>query len=478
MGGVAGHAGLFTTAHDLAIYCRMLLRGGAPVFKAETVAKMTSVETPANVAVRRAGGFDLDSSFSRPRGEIFPLGSFGHTGFTGGMMWIDPFSKTFFVFLSNRVHPNGTGDVLRLQVALGTLAAEAARVPRETPAEALPVRPGGQVRFTYGGADTNNGIDHLETERYAPLRGMRIGLITNHTGIDRAWNPTIDSLRSAPGVTLVALFSPEHGIRGTVDAKVGDSIDPVSGLPVHSLYADTRKPKPEQLAGLDALVFDIQDVGARFYTYIATMGLAMEAAAAAHVKFIVLDRINPIGGVRIEGPLLHGEDSFIAWPSLPVRHGMTVGELARMFNDERHIGADLTVIPLQRWRRELWMDEAGLPWINTSPNMRSLSEATLYPGIGIIESAVSVGRGTDTPFEVVGEPYADGATLARELMAMSLPGIRFEAIEFTPTSSIFAKQRCDGVRLFITDPNRLKAVTVGVAIAPVLHRVYPAEFAL
>ncbi len=478
MGGVAGHAGLFTTVHDLTLYARMLLRGGVPILKPETVRMMTTIESPANVAVRRAGGFDLDSSFSRPRGEIFPLGSFGHTGFTGGMLWIDPFSKTFYVFLSNRVHPNGTGDVLRLQLALGTLSAEAARVAHEKPAGALPVRTGGQVRFTAGGADTNNGVDHLEAERYAPLQGMRVGLITNHTGIDRAWNPTIDAMRSAPGVTLVALFSPEHGIRGTVDANVADSADTVSGLPVYSLYGETRKPKAAQLAGLDALVFDIQDVGARFYTYIATMGLAMEAAAEAHVKFIVLDRVNPIGGVRVEGPLLHDDESFIAWHSLPVRHGMTVGELARMFNDERHIGADLTVIPLQRWRRELWMDEAGLPWINTSPNMRSLTEATLYPGIGIIEAAVSVGRGTGTPFEIVGAPYVNGAALARELTAMSLPGIRFEPAELTPSSSIFANQRCGGVRLFITDRNALRPVTTGVAIALVLHRLYPSQFAL
>jgi uncharacterized protein YbbC (DUF1343 family)/CubicO group peptidase (beta-lactamase class C family) len=478
MGGVAGHAGLFITVHDLAIYCRFLLRGGAPIFKAETVAKMTGVESPANVAVRRAGGLDLDSSFSRPRGEIFPLGSFGHTGFTGGLFWIDPFSKTFYIFFSNRVHPNGTGDVVRLHLALGTLAAAAAHVPRTTPAGALPVRAGGQVGFVFGGPDTNNGIDRLEAERYASLRGMRVGLITNHTGIDRAWNPTIDLLRSAPGVTLVALFSPEHGIRGTVDAKIGDERDPISGLPVYSLYGETRKPKPEQLAGLDALVFDIQDVGARYYTYISTMGLAMEAAAAAHIKFIVLDRVNPIGGVAFEGPLLHGDESFVAWHSLPIRHGMTVGELARMFNDERHIGADLTVIPLQRWRRELWMDDAGLPWINTSPNMRSLTEATLYPGIGILEQAVSVGRGTDTPFEILGAPYIDGATLARELTSMSLPRIRFEAAEFTPSSSNFAKQRCGGVRMTITDRNAWRPVATGVAIALVLHRLYPNDFAL
>jgi uncharacterized protein YbbC (DUF1343 family) len=453
------------------------LRGGDPIFKPETVNMLTSVATPANVAVRRAGGFDIDSSFSRPRGDIFPLGSYGHTGFTGGIMWIDPFSKTFYVFLSNRVHPNGTGDVLRLQVALGTLSAQAAGAMRDVPG-ALPARPGGQVRFTFGGPDTNDGIDHLEAERYAPLRGMRVGLITNHTGIDRAWNPTIDLLRSAPDVMLVALFSPEHGIRGTVDDNVANAVDAISGLPVYSLYGETRKPKAEQLAGLDALVFDIQDVGTRFYTYIATMGLAMEAAAAAHVKFVVLDRVNAIGGADFEGPLRKGDENFIGWHSLPIRHGMTVGELARMFNDERHIGADLTVIPLTRWRRELWIDEAGLPWINTSPNMRSVNEAGLYPGVGILEFAVSVGRGTETPFEVVGAPYVDGTTLARELTAMSLPGIRFEATSFTPSSSNFAKQNCGGVRMTITDRRTLRPVATGVAIALVLHRLYPNDFAL
>ncbi len=478
MGGVAGHAGLFTTIHDLTLYCRMLLGGGASVLRPDTVTRMTGVVSPPQVAVRRAGGFDLDSPFSRPRGERFPLGSYGHTGFTGGFLWIDPFSRTFYIFLSNRLHPNGTGDVLRLQSALGTLAAEAARVPIEAPQGSLPVRGGGRVRLTFGGADTNNGIDHLEALQYAPLRGMRVGLITNHTGIDRAWNPTIDLLRSAPGVTLVALFSPEHGIRGTIDANVADSTDPVSGLPVYSLYAEARKPKAEQLAGLDALVFDIQDVGTRFYTYIATMGLAMEAASTAHIKFIVLDRVNPIGGAEVEGPLLHADEAFIAWHRLPIRHGMTVGELAKMFNDERRIGVDLTVIPLQRWRRELWMDEAGLPWINTSPNMRSATEAALYPGIGILETAVSVGRGTDSPFELVGAPYVDGNALARALIAMSLPGIRFEPAEFTPAASVFAKQRCGGVRIAITDRRALRPVAAGIAVALVLHRLYPNDFAL
>ena len=469
MGGVAGHAGLFTTAHDLARYARMLLSGGKPIFKPATVKMLTSDQSPPNVAVKRTGGFDLDSGYSRPRGELYPIGSFGHTGFTGTILWIDPASKSFYVFLSNRVHPNGKGVVSGLQVALGTLSARAAGYDK-------PVIP--RVRFIVGGADTNNGIDSLVAKRYAPLRGLRIGLITNQTGIDRSGNPTIDLLRSAPGVTVVALFSPEHGIRGTADEKVGDARDSVSGLPVYSLYGETRKPKPEQLAGLDALVFDIQDIGTRFYTYISTMGLAMEAAAEAKIRFIVLDRVNPIGGAAFEGPLLKGERDFTAWHELVIRHGMTAGELAQMFKAERHIDADLTVIPLERWRREWFQDEAGLPWTNTSPNMRSLTEATLYPGIGILEHAMSVGRGTATPFELIGAPYIDASTLARELTALALPGIRFDPVHFTPTASVFEGQACHGVRFTLTDRKAFQPVHTGVAIATVLARLYTKDFAV
>jgi SSS family transporter len=467
MGGLAGHAGLFTTAHDLARYARMLVGGGAPIFKPDTVKMLTSSQSPLNVAVKRTGGFDLDSGFSRPRGTLFPIGSYGHTGFTGTMMWIDPASKSFYVFLSNRVHPNGKGSVTALQVALGTLSARAAGYTEPAP------KP--RVNFITDGADTANGIDNLIAKRYAPLRGMKIGLITNHTGIDRSGNPTIDLLRSAPGVTLVALFSPEHGIRGTADAKIGDATDPASGLPIYSLYGETRKPKPEQLAGLDALVFDIQDIGARFYTYISTMGLAMEAAAEAKVRFIVLDRVNPIGGAAFEGPLLQGDTDFVGWHPIVIRHGMTVGELAQMFKAERRIDVDLTVIPLLRWKRDYFQDDAGLPWINTSPNMRSLTAATLYPGIGILERAVSVGRGTATPFELIGAPYIDADALARALPA--LPGIQFQAVHFTPTASVFEGKACHGVRFTLTDRKAFKPVATGIAIARVLQRLYPNDFA-
>lgn len=467
MGGVAGHAGLFITVHDMAKYCRMLLRGGSPIFKPEILKAMTSVESPPNVAVKRAGGFDIDSSYAKPRGDLFPIGSYGHTGWTGGFFWIDPQSNTFFIFFCNRVHPNGTGNVVALQHDLGALSARAVGYTK-------PVL--SRVRWPLHGADGMNGIDVLVAEDYAPLRGMRIGLITNQSGIDRAGNPTIDLLRSAPGVTLVSLFSPEHGIRGTIDANVPDSTDPVSGLPIYSLYGQSRQPAPEQLANIDALVFDVQDIGTRFYTYISTMGLAMEAAAKAHKKFIVLDRVDPIGGELFEGPLLKGETDFVAWHPIVVRHGMTVGELAKMFQAEKPIDVDLTVIPIRGWKRSMWQDEAGLPWTNTSPAMRNLNEAGLYPGIGLLESAISVGRGTPTPFEVFGAPYIDSAALLRALPP--LPGIAFAPAHFVPDSSIFAGKECDGLRMTITDRRAFRPVATGVAIAAALERLYPNEFAV
>jgi uncharacterized protein YbbC (DUF1343 family) len=476
MGGVAGHAGMFTTAADMAKFARALLSGGGGVWTPEIVKEMTSVQSPTGVAVRRAGGFDIDSGYSRPRGSLFPIGSFGHTGWTGGVMWIDPFSRTFYVFLSNRVHPDGKGNVLPLQRDLGTLVAQAVRgfdftnVPG-----ALPKRAGGGVRVITGGADVQNGIDVLAVNKFEALRGMRLGLITNHTGIDRAGNPTIDLLRSASGVNLVALFSPEHGIRGVADEKVSDTVDEVTGLPIYSLYGERRKPSAEQLANLDALVYDIQDIGTRFYTYESTLGLAMEAVSGTKVKFFVLDRIDPIGGSIIEGPVLEGETDFVGYHTVPIRHGMTVGELARMYRDEKHLDVDLTVIPVRGWKRDMWQDEAGLPWINTSPNMRSLTEAALYPGIGLLESAVSVGRGTPTPFEVVGAPYIDGDRLAREL---NLPGVAFAPVRFTPDASIHKGEPCGGIRLSITDRKALRAVDVGIAIATILQRDYPQHFPL
>lgn len=467
MGGVAGHAGLFTTTGDLAKYCRMLLRGGSPIFRPDIVKMMTTDQSPANVAVKRTGGFDLDSSFSTPRGDLFPIGSYGHTGWTGGAYWIDPASNTFYILMTSRVHPNGKGNVVPLRHEVATLAAEAVGYTQ-------PVHP--RVTYRTHGGDVANGIDVVVSKHFEPLQGMRLGLITNHTGIDKSGNPTIDLLRSAPGVNLVALFSPEHGIRGVADENVADTTDSATGLPIYSLYGATRKPKAEQLANVDALVFDIQDVGARFYTYISTLGLAMEAAAESGKKFIVLDRVNPIGGAAFEGPLRKGEGDFVAWHDIVIRHGMTLGELAQMYRAERNINVDLTVIPVRNWNREQWQDDAGLPWINTSPNMRSLTEAGLYPGIGLLESAISVGRGTPTPFEVIGAPYIDGERLARELPPIA--GVAFTPIRFTPAASVFAGKECGGLRIAITDRKALRPVAMGVTIARTLYRLYPADFAV
>jgi uncharacterized protein YbbC (DUF1343 family)/CubicO group peptidase (beta-lactamase class C family) len=489
MGGVAGHAGLFTTAADLARYARMMLNGGTlegiRIFKPETVQLMTSVQSSGAVSTRRGLGWDIDSSYSGPRGKHFPIGSYGHTGWTGTSIWIDPSSRTFLIFLSNRNHPTEAGSVVALRSELGTLAAEAiagfnfAYVPGALPSRAeartaAVVQPPAPVSRL-----VLNGIDVLAKQQFAPLKGLRVGLITNHTGADRERNPTIDLLHQAPGVTLKALFSPEHGIRGALDEKVPDSMDQKTGLPIFSLYGESRSPKPDQLKDLDALVFDIQEIGCRFYTYISTMGNCLEAAGKAKLKYFVLDRINPINGFAIDGPVLRGETSFTGFHSIPVRHGMTMGELARMFNAERGFQADLTVIPMQGWTRDLWFDQTELPWINPSPNMRSLTEATLYPGIGLLETtALSVGRGTGTPFEVVGAPYINDLKLAEELNRIGLAGVRFVPIRFTPTASVFKDKPCAGVNIVLTDRVRCPIVDLGMAIAQTLHRLYPKEFDL
>ena len=454
MGGVAGHAGLFTTAADLARYARMLLNkgelDGVRLFKPETVELMTSVQSPAGVYSRRGLGWDIDSAYAGPRGKLFPIGSYGHTGWTGGSLWIDPFSKTFVIFLSNRNHPDGKGDVKSLRSTLGTLAAEAVTDFdfSKPPAGALASMPKRKERKI-----VLNGIDVLEREHFLRLKGLKLGLITNHTGQDRDRSPTIDLLKSAPGIELKCLFSPEHGIRGAVDEHVKDSVDEKTGLPIYSLYHDVpnrkegqsradydamairlRSPNAEQVKNIDALVYDLQDVGARFYTYSATLGGAIEAAGKLGKKIYVLDRVNPIGG-KFEGPVQTRHPSFIGFHNIPVRHGMTLGELAKMFNAERHFSADLTIVPCENWTHDLWYDETGLPWRNPSPNMRSMNAATLYTGICLLESTrVSMGRGTDAPFEIFGAPYIDDVRFAWEMNNAGLPGVSFVPIRFTPTT--------------------------------------------
>jgi uncharacterized protein YbbC (DUF1343 family) len=327
-------------------------------------------------------------------------------------------------------------------------------------------------------AEVLNGVDVLERDGFKELQGLRVGLITNHTGRDRAGRQTIDVLREAQGVKLAALFSPEHGIRGQADEKVSDSVDEKTGLPIYSLYGETRRPKPEQLKNLDALVYDIQDVGARFYTYISTLGYALESAAQAHIPFFVLDRPNPIGGVEVAGPVTDADKlSFTAYHTIPVQHGMTVGELARLYNEQRKLNCDLRVVKMENWRRAMWFDATEQVWVNPSPNMRSLTEATLYPGIGLLETTnLSVGRGTDTPFELVGAPWLDGRKLADYLNARGLAGVRLVPVRFTPRASVFKEQECGGVNIVVTDRALFRPVRAGLEIAVALRRLYPQDW--
>jgi uncharacterized protein YbbC (DUF1343 family) len=457
---------------------------GVRLFIPETVQLMTSVQTPPELAARRGLGWDIDTGYSGPRGTIFPLGSYGHTGWTGTSIWIDPFSQTFVIFLSNRNHPDESGNVSGLRKQLGTLAAEAVRdfnfvyVPGALSAIAARATkpPSASEHNQRVPLPTLQGIDVLVKQDFAPLKGMRLGLVTNQTGHDRQRNPTIDLLMNAAGVQLKALFSPEHGIRGVQDEHVNDAVDEKTGLPIYSLYGATLKPTADQVKDLDALVFDIQDIGCRFYTYTATMALVMEAAAEYGKKYFVLDRVDPINGVTVDGPVLSGETSFVAFHRVPLRYGMTIGELAKMYKAERNCGAELVVIPLENWQRDLWFDQTGLPWTNPSPNMRNLVEATLYPGVGLLESALSVGRGTGMPFQVVGAPYIDDVRLADELNRLDLKGVRFVPVQFAPDYSLYKGERCRGVEILLLDRDVCNSVDVGLAISETLYRLYPNEF--
>ena len=324
------------------------------------------------------------------------------------------------------------------------------------------------------------GVDRLEQEQFAVLDGRRVGLVTNQTGRTRSGVTTVDLLNDAPNVDLRRLFSPEHGIRGDADARVADGLDAATGLTIHSLYGETRRPTPSMLEGLDALVVDLQDAGARFYTYQTTMAYVMEAAAELGLTVVVLDRPNPINGVAVEGPLLdEAARGFTGYHSMPVRHGLTLGELARLFNGENGVGARLEVMAMEGWRRRSWYDETGLPWIRPSPNLRTVGQAVLYPGVGAIEGTnLSVGRGTDTPFEHVGAPWVDGVRLARRLNDRGLPGVRFYPVEFTPSSSAFAGELCHGVHIVVTNRDVLRPVRVGLEIAAALHGLHADTFDL
>lgn len=479
MGGVAGHAGLFGTAEDLAIYAQMMLgKGeyqGVRIMGADTVRRMTAgYEVPRGI---RGLGWDKRSGYSSNRGQTMTDAAFGHGGFTGTAIWIDPGLDLMVIFLSNRLHPDGKGSVNPLAGAVGTLAADAVLAARAAEAASKPdAKPATEIAKP---GDVLTGIDVLAAEGFKTLAGRQIGLITNHTGVNREGVPTRVVLHQAPGFKLVSLLSPEHGIAGKLDQpKIDDTTDPDTGLKVFSLYGADRKPSPESLAGIDTLVFDIQDIGCRFYTYVSTMGEAMRVAADKKLRFVVLDRPNPINGVDIAGPTLDaGSESFVGYHTIPLRHGMTVGELAKLLNEELRLGLDLVVVPCQGWQRHQHYDQTGLFWVNPSPNMRNLNQAILYPGVGLFETTnLSVGRGTDTPFELIGAPWVDGRRLAAGLNSLAMPGVVFVPTRFTPASSKFSGEACQGVQILITRRDQVDPIRVGLAIAGLLVKNHPAQW--
>ncbi len=461
--GVAGNAGLFSTADDLSRLARMMLAGGAldgtRILSAERHAEMTAPRSvPGGV---RTLSWDAPSSERRARG--YGARAYGHLGFTGTALWMDPDLDLFVLFLSNRVHPDGDG----LAGAVLQRCADIAIVAR---ARALPPPPA-ESRIQLG-------IDVLEASGFAALAGARVGLLTHAAARTRDGRRTLDVLAGDDGLTLGKLFSPEHGLASRREGRIRNGREAATGLRVISLFGPTRTPTAEMLEGIDTLVVDLQDVGVRYYTYGATVKNLLEAAAEHDLRLVILDRPNPLGGARVEGPVLdEALSSFVNFYPLPIRHGMTLGELATMMNDERDIGARLEVIGVAGWQRsELW-GASGLPWLSPSPNLRTEAQVLLYPAVGLLESTpVSVGRGTDAPFELLGAPWMDGDAVVAALAEEHLPGVTARAVTFTPRSGPHRRARCNGVRLTVTDPEAFVPVRTGLALARALFRVHGSEW--
>ncbi|MGA7159333.1 MAG: sodium/solute symporter [Acidobacteriaceae bacterium] len=548
MGGVAGHAGVFSTAHDVALFAQALLDrlAGRPSrfpLKQSTLELMATPEQPghdagqlaaANAAEReaiaagekpaapglaphypavrgqdlRGYGWDIDTAFSKPRGVVFPVGSFGHTGYTGTALWMDPGSDTYVVLLANAIHPRGNPPISNLRGEVATAAAEALDL-YEKPQSTSPAECGDPNVFCGGAGDaaTLTGIDVLEQHHFAELARMakdqhlNVGVLTNQTGLDHEGRRTVDLLATelpkiVIGAKLTAIFSPEHGIFGRQDSThIRPEVDPATGLHVTSLYGPTeadKRPSHEELKDLDVVVIDLQDAGVRFYTYDTVTGYFLEAAAKEKteyhhdLKVVVLDRPDLIDGARVQGPvsdaaLTTGRGAYIDFMPLPVRTGMTIGELARYMAGVKHLDVDLTVVPMEHWSRGEYFDETGLPWTNPSPNLRTMTAAVLYPGLGFLDfSGVSVGRGTSTPFELFGAAWMHAAEVADALNARHIPGVNFIAttasVAETANHYPFHGQTIDAVRIAVTDRRALNSPELGVEILSVLHRMYPAQF--
>ena len=493
MDGVAGHAGLFSTADDLALFAEDLL-SGSHVLSAQSVEKMSTPEQPPTAIAARGLGWDIDSPFSSNRGEFLPVGSFGHTGFTGTSLWIDPVTDSYIILLTNAVHLRGGHSTVSLRARVANAVTQVLKLTPDESARLRMTRITGYNEAMAGArlisarnGRVHTGIDVEETRGFADLHipgkaTTRIALVTNTTGRDAQGRRTIDVLAHAPGVELAVIFTPEHGVTSTLDTTaITDSRDAATRVAISSVYGATeaeRRPKPELMRSVDLVVYDIQDIGTRFYTYETTLGYFLEAAAAASKPIVVLDRPNPVNGSYIQGPSSDtGRESFINYTQIPVRHGLTIGELARFFNGQRDIHADLRVVAMEGWQRGDWLDSTGLTWVNPSPNMRSLDAAILYPGVGMLEATnISVGRGTDTPFELLGAPWVNGSELARTLNERDIEGVRFLPLEFIPGADKYSGQHCGGVRILLINRNTLDSPELGLEIASALHQLYPTQF--
>ncbi|AOJ77335.1 serine hydrolase [Burkholderia ubonensis] len=484
LGGVSGNAGLYSSADDLARFARMLLHGGTlgatRVLSARSVAELETplpADTPSEL---HTPGWAVGPPLVANRYRLPPVGALQHLGYTGTALWIDPVTRRFAIVLTSRLYPDETGTAMPLRAlvvgivssaaAPVTPAQIAARVPPMADALAAAVRP------PPSRGPVLAGIDVLASSGFAAVAGKRIGLVTNRSGFDRFGRRTADLLAHAPGARLVALFAPEHGLGTDVDDTFGDSVDAATGAVVHSLYGERRTIAPALLADVDVLVVDLQDAGVRFFTYVATLGYALEAGAAAHRPVIVLDRPDPLGADAFGGPVADaGPSTFTRYYALPLAPGMTIGELARLFNDRLQIGATLSVVPLANYARTMRFEDTGLGWVPPSPNLRDATALSLYPDLGLVEGAdVSVGRGTATPFGVIGAPWIDARSVADDLRAMRLAAT-FSPVRFVPTEGPYRGRLCEGVRIERL-PGATRPGEIGLALALALHRRYPARF--
>lgn len=507
MGGVVGHAGLFSTAGDMSIFAQNLLDllAGRPSkfpLNRLTAEKMTTPEQPPTGLALRGLGWDIESPYSGNRGELFPVGGFGHTGWTGTDIWMDPWSDSYVILLSNRTYPDQRPNIIPTEAKVANAAAEALNIQIPEWGNELARVTGynesasGMRKWPSRNGNVQTGIDVLEQENFAPLADLekkhggklRVGILSNQTGTDSHGRRTIDVLvhdaeAKVPGLKVTTLFSPEHGITGKMDTThISGSTDPTTGLPVVSMYGATsaeRHPPMDKMRQLDAVVIDLRDAGVRFYTYETAVAYFLQAAAHTGTDIVILDRPDPINGSFVQGPVSDiGHSSYTGFMPLPARHGMTMGELARYFNGEGHIGAPLTVIAMKGWQRGDWYDSTGLLWVNPSPNLHTLDQATIYSGLGLIESSnISVGRGTDTPFGWIGAPWINATQLGEALNKRMIPGVRFVPVEFTPSAPyIYAGQVCQGVQFVITNRNVLNVPEVAIEIASMLYKLYPTQY--